>query len=481
MAAVKRKRRPTIARYLGLNNEVGLLHLDDPIESSASLPAQVHTPESVPPNVQRKRTQKTHGDIQSQKQSRVSDGLPVTKQTSRKQVDPKEILKDNSVRKDAPPKPLNPSTVSTNNPMHDAVSSPQVASDLLVSLRAVPAGHTQQSSSNTSQKSPTKTHPSVPRTIEQSDPLLAEHGGSDGTVRALSSIYTSQDATEFFDDDIDAIFESIEFANFTDDLLPDNQVQNGSLVELSATQFDNNTFDDAFDDGLDDDELLRLNTDAMNDYPNADERSHVFGSLSDLSSPLINLVTDANQSDTVDLTKAPDLRRPFVSPVMGLTQSRIHDIDRTERRKPIVRPVFPPPVRDRSPIIGLTPNTLLRTCFRIGEAINSGRGAVRDGKNIILELYARVLCSKRYNNKQSFIFCDLYHINAPYINAVYDAAIWKADNQFNHDSARLLQEMKMCRCIGRMMREGDEWVLAISSVWEASWEDIEWVEGIVNS
>jgi hypothetical protein len=265
------------------------------------------------------------------------------------------------------------------------------------------------------------------------------------------------------------------------DLPTDNQVQNSSPVKSSATQFDDDTFDDAFDDGLDDDELLRLTTDTINDCPGANDCSHVFGPLSYLSPPLINLATDANQSVTIDLTKPLDLRREFVSPVTGHTQSRVRDIDRNEQRRPIVRPVFPSQARDRSPVIGLTSNTLLRTCFRIGEAINSGRGAVRDGKNVILELYARVLYSKRYNNKQSFVFCDLYHVNAPYINAVYDAAIWKTDNQFNYDSARLLQEMKMCRCIGKMKKDGNEWVLAISSVWEASWEDIDWVEGIINS
>ena len=480
-ATVKRKRRPTIARYLGLNDGVGLLHLDEPIESSASLLAQVPAPELAPSNTQRKRTQKTQGDDKPQKQRRMVDGLPVTKPTSRKQVKPKGVLEDSSVGKNAPPNPPNSSTVSATVPVHNTVSLTQVVSDSQVSSRAVPASRTQQSSRNTSQKSPTKAHMSGSKTIEKSDPLPAEHSSSDSTVRISASIYSSQDAAEFFDDDIDEILESIDFVDFADDFSTDNQVQNSSPAKPSARQLKNDTFDDAFDDGLDDDELLRLTTNTINDCPGANNCSHVFVPLSYLSPPLIDLATDANQSVTIDLTKSLDLRRQFVSPVTGHTQSRIRDIDPNEQRKPIVRPVFPSQARGRSPIIGLTSNTLLRTCFRIGEAINSGRSAVKCGKNIILELYARVLYSKRYNNKQSFVFCDLYHINAPYINAVYDAAIWKADNQFNYDSARLLQEMKMCRCIGKMKKEGNEWVLAISSVWEASWEDIDWVEGIVNS
>ncbi|KAF2713863.1 hypothetical protein K504DRAFT_361300, partial [Pleomassaria siparia CBS 279.74] len=147
---------------------------------------------------------------------------------------------------------------------------------------------------------------------------------------------------------------------------------------------------------------------------------------------------------------------------------------------PIVRPDFPTQVRDRSPVVGLSPDSRLRTCFRIGEAINTGRQAVKEGKCIILELYARVLSSRRDNTKQSFVFCDLYHKKAPYINAVYDIRFWGSIDQFDHDSSRLLQGTKLCRCIGRMKKEKGQWTFAILSIWEATWDDVMWVEGIIN-
>ncbi|KAF1995362.1 hypothetical protein P154DRAFT_397022, partial [Amniculicola lignicola CBS 123094] len=168
----------------------------------------------------------------------------------------------------------------------------------------------------------------------------------------------------------------------------------------------------------------------------------------------------------------------FVSPVTDRTLTRSQGVE--AERKPIVRPRFPQQTRDRSPIIGLSSNTLLRTCFRIGEAINTGCQAVKNGKNVVLELYARVLTSKRDDKKQHFVFCDLYHRKPPYIKAVYDAAIWKPVELFNFDSGLLLQENRMCRCIGKMRRDGKAWELVVLNIWPTTWEDIEWVEGIVN-
>ena len=147
---------------------------------------------------------------------------------------------------------------------------------------------------------------------------------------------------------------------------------------------------------------------------------------------------------------------------------------------PIVRPPFPNPVRDRSPIIGLSSSTLLRSCFRIGEAINQGYQASKSGKHVLIELYARVLESKRTAQDQHFTFCDLFHARPPYIKAVYDAAIWRPVQLFEYDSRRLLQEGRMCRCIGTMKRKEKAWTMAVLNVWEATWDDIKWVEGIVS-
>jgi hypothetical protein len=150
-----------------------------------------------------------------------------------------------------------------------------------------------------------------------------------------------------------------------------------------------------------------------------------------------------------------------------------------EEQKPIVRSPFPTPVRDRSPIIGLSPDLLSRTCFRIGEAIQQANHATKNGQRIIFELYARILSSQRNDVKQDFVFRDLFHEKPPHIKGVYDAVIWKSVRLYNYDSERLLGKGRICRCIGTMKRDGTEWVMTVLNIWEAKWEDVAWVEGIV--
>ena len=65
--------------------------------------------------------------------------------------------------------------------------------------------------------------------------------------------------------------------------------------------------------------------------------------------------------------------------------------------QPIARPPFPQKVRDRSPIIGVSSDMLLRTCFRTGEALNVGSQAVRMGHTVFIELYARVSSGYKRN------------------------------------------------------------------------------------
>lgn len=78
---------------------------------------------------------------------------------------------------------------------------------------------------------------------------------------------------------------------------------------------------------------------------------------------------------------------------------------------PFIRPPFPTPIRDRSPILGLTNHIVLRTCFRIGEALNAAAVASRANTDAIIELYARIVLSEREVNggfKQFFQFGDLF-------------------------------------------------------------------------
>jgi hypothetical protein len=120
---------------------------------------------------------------------------------------------------------------------------------------------------------------------------------------------------------------------------------------------------------------------------------------------------------------------------------------------------------------------MLRTCFRLGEALNAGCHGTRYNEKIILELYARVTESWRDGlpwQKQHFLSRDLYHDKPPHLLAFYrhwsQSQLWAADSEVFLHAAKG-QGIK-ARVIGMMKRDGMQWKLQILSIWEASWEDI---------
>ncbi|KAL8860480.1 MAG: hypothetical protein Q9178_003139 [Gyalolechia marmorata] len=145
---------------------------------------------------------------------------------------------------------------------------------------------------------------------------------------------------------------------------------------------------------------------------------------------------------------------------------------------PFIRPVFPDPVRDRSPIHGLSSRTLLRTCFRIGEALNAGSAALRTRTDAVMELYARVSYSDRPAGsvKQYFQFADIFSPDKPpFLKATY--GLWKGVGIWDLDSKVFLGREgkgKMARVVGRIGREektrGLE--MTVLSIWEVDWEDV---------
>ena len=237
--------------------------------------------------------------------------------------------------------------------------------------------------------------------------------------------------------------------------------------------------EDEFGDDLMDEDLLDLTepvdppngTDLHSDSLVGSDMMGEPNSQTETASTVISKVFDnASSSD-------PHLRS-FVSPVTLSSQDAANG---NISHKPIVRSPFPTEVRDRSPVIGLSSNKLLRTCFRVGEAVNQSCQAAKTGKKVLIELYAKVLSSERDHLQQCFIFHDLFHDRPPYIQATYAAAIWKGVQLYEYDSSRLLQPGRMCRCMGTMKRNGKDWVMTVLNIWEATWEDVQWVEGIVNS
>lgn len=153
---------------------------------------------------------------------------------------------------------------------------------------------------------------------------------------------------------------------------------------------------------------------------------------------------------------------------------------------PFARPAFPNPIGDRCPIIGLSSSPVLRTCFRIGEAINAASSALRNDMECIIELYAQVTFSEREadgGRKQHFQFGDLFQKDKPpYLTGTYD--MWKGIDLWDCDSSDFLGDNgkgKIARVVGKIKRgeRSGPWKMAILSIWEADWEAVGFVKGII--
>ena len=155
---------------------------------------------------------------------------------------------------------------------------------------------------------------------------------------------------------------------------------------------------------------------------------------------------------------------------------------------PFMRPLFPNPIRDRSPILGLTNRTVLRICFRIGEGLNAAAVAIRTNVDAIVELYARIVSSSREASggyKQLFQFGDLFTDKPPYLSGLY--TFWKGVGLWDNDSKELAGEQgrgKMVRVLGRIKKkeprpeQGPTIEMIVLSIWEVDWEDIGVAKGI---
>lgn len=153
-----------------------------------------------------------------------------------------------------------------------------------------------------------------------------------------------------------------------------------------------------------------------------------------------------------------------------------------DTRRPIARTKFPVPILDRTSLFGVSNTSALRTCFRVGEALNAGCQAVRNNRNLVLELYARIASSwrePRPSRKQHFIIHDLYHERPPFINGTFE--LWDQSALWEQDSKPFLEaraDGMLCRMIAKMKRDGTKWRLEILSIWQADWEDVEHVASI---
>ncbi|KAL8933444.1 MAG: hypothetical protein Q9216_006361 [Gyalolechia sp. 2 TL-2023] len=197
-------------------------------------------------------------------------------------------------------------------------------------------------------------------------------------------------------------------------------------------------------------------------------------------------VTSSFNQTTLSILKTEPLA-PKPKQEASSSKNEQHKIsfDHTDTPIPFIRTPFPAPIRDRSPVIGLGSQTLLKTCFRVGEALNAASLALRTKQDIVIELYARVVYSERppKSVKQQFQFSDIFSPDRPpFLKGTY--GLWKGVELWDLDSKIFLGEKgrgKMARVVERMGREEKSRGLEMTvlSIWETRWEDVEVVKGIV--
>ena len=152
---------------------------------------------------------------------------------------------------------------------------------------------------------------------------------------------------------------------------------------------------------------------------------------------------------------------------------------------PFARPTFPSLVLDRSPILGVSTSSFLRTCFRIGEALNVATQASYTNTHPLVELYARVTYSHRVGVEQFIQFADLFRSEKPpFLSGSFVG--WKGVELWDHDSKAFLGNAgigKVARCVGTIKRNetGKGWKMMVLSIWEANWEDVGYVKGVACS
>ncbi|KAJ2989034.1 hypothetical protein NUW58_g3672 [Xylaria curta] len=150
-----------------------------------------------------------------------------------------------------------------------------------------------------------------------------------------------------------------------------------------------------------------------------------------------------------------------------------------------IRPPFPEKVRDRPSVSGMSSNTLLRTCFRIGAMISQTVHCYNHQQDVVFELYARVTYSSRETlvRKQHFQFVDLYKDQQPYPAATLTN--WRIDSQSDKESSVFLDTTggpRLCWCMCKPMRDSKAaigWTYTVLKIKEIDRERINWAKRVI--
>ena len=260
--------------------------------------------------------------------------------------------------------------------------------------------------------------------------------------------------------------------------------RNANLPIVDSTHFS----DEDFFSEEDEQDLLALAAESMDNVVNVTSLQ-----ISNTSpSPKLqwNAPTYYNPTQsswTSDKARSPQKAQtePASSTLEVTIAPHVVSFDASGRPVPFARAGFPNPVIDRSPIPGFSSSSILRVCFRVGEALNVASQASRSGIDTIIELYSRVTYSERDANglKQYFQFADLFQSERPpFLDGSYDT--WKGVELWDHGARAFLGERgkgKMARVLGRIKRDvrGGTWRMLVMSIWVATWEDVGLMKGTV--
>lgn len=161
------------------------------------------------------------------------------------------------------------------------------------------------------------------------------------------------------------------------------------------------------------------------------------------------------------------------------------DSNEYKKPRPFARPPFPQLTLDRCPVVGLSAQSFLRVCFRIGEMYREGARCHELGLDAVIELFARVDFSSRESGsiKQHFKFLDLWHDRPPFATGVL--ASYKTTGLAESESKVFLngEGGKMARCLGKLKRDAKSntgWLLQLINIRETDWEEIGWTRSIVS-
>ncbi|KAH6713859.1 hypothetical protein BKA61DRAFT_51695 [Leptodontidium sp. MPI-SDFR-AT-0119] len=157
-----------------------------------------------------------------------------------------------------------------------------------------------------------------------------------------------------------------------------------------------------------------------------------------------------------------------------------------EPLQPFARPDFPSLVLDRCPILGVTADSFLRVCFRVGELFREGARCNALKQDAVIELFARITFSSREpgTTKQHFQFADLWHDRPPFPNGIL--ANYKTSGLAESESRAFIgaEEHMMARCIGRLKKDtknANGWFIEIINIRPTDWEEVKWTKRIVSA